>query len=119
VRDVKTNEDLTRSILLQIIAEQEHGSEPIFSTKTLTQIIRFYGDSIQSVAADYLQKSLELFVQQQKQFQESLKDAVSANPFTAMTELTENNLKLWRQIQDSFFQAAGFRSGKSTAKKED
>lgn len=113
VKDVKTNEDLTRAILLQIIAEQEHGGEPIFSTDTLTQIIRFYGDSLQGVASEYLERSLDMFAKQQEQFQKNLTDAVTTNPFNAMTEMTERNLKLWREIQDSFFQAAGAKSAKS------
>ena len=69
VNDVKTDEDLTRGILLQIISEQEHNGEPFFSTSALSQIIRFYDDSMQGVAGDFIQKSLELFVDQQKQLQ--------------------------------------------------
>ena len=48
VKDVKTDEDLTRNILLQIISEQEHDGDPMFSTQTLTQLIRFYGNAYQS-----------------------------------------------------------------------
>lgn len=106
VKDVKSNEDLTRAILLQIISEQEHGGEPMFSTDMLTHIIRFYGDSMQSVASDYLRQSLEMFVQQQKDFQKSLTDAVTSNPLNTMTEITERNLKLWREVQNTFFHAA-------------
>ena len=105
VKDVKTNEDLTRNILLQIISEQEHEGEPFFSTELLTQIIRSYGDSVQTIAGDYIQKSMQLFVEQQKQFQ----DAISSNPLTAMSQLTENNLKIWEEMQDSFFKAAGLK----------
>ena len=105
VRDVKTNEDLTRNILLQIISDQEHEGEPFFSTELLTQIIRSYGDSVQTIAGDYIQKSMQLFVEQQKQFQE----AISSNPLTAMSQLTENNLKIWEEMQDSFFKAAGLK----------
>ena len=47
VRDAKTGEDLTRSILLQIIAEHEQDGQPVLSTQLLSQIIRFYGDSLQ------------------------------------------------------------------------
>lgn len=106
VKDVKTDEDLTRNILLQIISEQEHDGEPFFSTELLTQIIRSYGDSLQAVAGDYIQKSMQLFVEQQKQFQ----DAMSANPLNAMSELAEKNLKMWQDMQDSFFKAAGLKS---------
>lgn len=114
VKDVKSNEDLTRAILLQIISEQEHGGEPMFSTDMLTHIIRFYGDSMQTVASDYLSKSLEMFVQQQKQFQKNLSDAVTTNPINTMSELTERNLKLWREVQNNFFQAASNKSRKDS-----
>jgi polyhydroxyalkanoate synthesis repressor PhaR len=105
VKDVKTDEDLTRNILLQIISEQEHGGEPFFTTDLLTQIIRSYGDSLQTLAGSYLQKSMQLFVEQQKQFQE----AMSSNPITAMSHMAEQNMKLWEEMQESFFKAAGIK----------
>ena len=106
VKDVKTEEDLTRTILLQVIIEQEDDGEPLFSTQALSHIIRFYGDSVQSVAGDYLQKSINLFVNQQKQLQEQLQSAVSTNPINAMAELTEKNLETWKNMQESFFNSA-------------
>lgn len=108
VKDVKTDEDLTRGILLQIISEQEHDGEPFFSTSALSQIIRFYDDSMQGVASDFIQKSLQLFVEQQKQIQ----DTVTSNPLMAMNEIAESNLKMWQDIQDGFFKAAGMKSDK-------
>jgi len=105
VKDVKTEEDLTRNILLQIISEQEHGGEPFFSTELLTQIIRSYGDSLQSMAGNYIERSMQLFVEQQKQFQE----AISSNPLTAMSELTDKNMKMWQEMQENFFKAAGLK----------
>lgn len=108
VVDVKSEEDLTRSILLQIIADQEHNGEPIFSTRTLTQLIRFYGNTYQSVFAEYLQNSLEIFAEQQKKFQRGFQKAATSNPLTAMHELTERNLEIWRELQDSFLKASGF-----------
>lgn len=106
VKDVKSEEDLTRSILLQIISEQEHDGDPLFSTEALSHIIRFYGDSVQSVASDYIQKSIDLFVSQQKQIQDQLQSAVSNNPITAMAEITEQNLDMWKKMQESFFENA-------------
>lgn len=106
VKDVKSEEDLTRNILLQIISEQEHAGEPFFSTELLTQIIRSYGDSLQSIAGNYIERSMQLFVEQQKQFQ----DAISSNPLTAMSDLTDKNLKMWQEMQDNFFKAAGLKS---------
>lgn len=106
VKDVKTEEDLTRNILLQIISEQEHDGEPFFSTELLIQIIRSYGDSLQSMAGDYIEKSMQLFVEQQKQFQE----AMSSNPLTAMSELTDKNLKMWQEMQKNLFKVAGLKT---------
>jgi polyhydroxyalkanoate synthesis repressor PhaR len=61
VRDAKTGDDLTRSILLQIILEEEGGGVPIFSAPMLSQIIRFYGHSMQGMMGSYLEKNLQTF----------------------------------------------------------
>jgi len=108
VKDVKTDEDLTRGILLQIISEQEHDGEPFFSTSALSQIIRFYDDSMQGVAGDFIQKSLDLFVDQQKQLQAT----VTTNPLSSMNEIAENNLKMWQEMQEGFFKAASLNPDK-------
>ena len=67
VRDAKTGEDLTRSILLQIILEEESGGVPLFSAAMLSQIIRFYGHAMQGLMGDYLEQSKKLFAQMQEQ----------------------------------------------------
>lgn len=108
VKDVKTDEDLTRNILLQIIADQEHHGEPFFSTELLTQIIQSYGDSVQAVAGDFITRSMQLFVEQQKQFQ----DAISKNPISAMSDMAEKNMKIWQEMQENFFSASGIKSKK-------
>ena len=61
VRDAKTSEDLTRSILLQIILEEETGGVPMFSSQMLAQIIRFYGHAMQGMMGSYLEKNLQTF----------------------------------------------------------
>jgi polyhydroxyalkanoate synthesis repressor PhaR len=68
VRDAKTAEELTRSILLQIILEEESGGVPMFSTETLSQIIRFYGHAMQGLMGTMIEKNLQAFVQMQAQF---------------------------------------------------
>ncbi len=68
VRDAKTAEDLTRSILLQIILEEESGGVPMFSTTTLSQIIRFYGHAMQGVMGTMLEKNMAAFAELQSQF---------------------------------------------------
>ncbi len=107
VIEANTEEDLTRSILLQIIMEQESGGEPLFTTEVLTKMIRFYGDSVQQAFTSYLEKSLALVAEQQKSMQDQTNDVLGANPVSAMSEVTQRNLKMWTDIQESFLKAAG------------
>ena len=73
VRDAKTGEDLTRSILLQIILEEESGGVPIFSAPMLSQIIRFYGHAMQGMMGSYLEKNLQTFTEIQARLAEQTK----------------------------------------------
>ena len=70
VQDAKTGEDLTRSILLQIILEEESGGVPMFSTDMLANIIRYYGHAMQGLMGSYLERSIFAFHEAQKRFQE-------------------------------------------------
>ena len=70
VRDAKTGEDLTRSILLQIILEEETGGVPIFSAAMLSQLIRFYGHAMQGMMGSYLEKNLQTFTDIQSRLAE-------------------------------------------------
>ena len=118
VIDANTHEDLTRSILLQIIIEQETGGEPLFTTDILSKMIRFYGDSIQGVFSNYLEKSLNLFVEQQIRVQNQLKEMVSTNPLDTMADLTKRNLEIWQEMQDSFLKASGLDAPSGTTQAE-
>jgi polyhydroxyalkanoate synthesis repressor PhaR len=73
VVDAKTGEDLTRSILLQIILEEESGGLPMFSAPALAQIIRFYGHSMQGMMGSYLEKNLQTFTDIQAKLTEQSK----------------------------------------------
>ncbi|MGH8335361.1 MAG: polyhydroxyalkanoate synthesis repressor PhaR [Rhodoferax sp.] len=73
VRDAKTNEDLTRSILLQIILEAEAGGAPMFTEAVLTNIIRFYGNAMQSFMGTYLEKNVQAFMDLQARMREQSK----------------------------------------------
>jgi polyhydroxyalkanoate synthesis repressor PhaR len=75
VRDAKTGEDLTRSILLQIILEEETGGVPMFSSQMLAQIIRFYGHAMQGMMGSYLEKNLQTFTEIQARLAEQSKGA--------------------------------------------
>jgi polyhydroxyalkanoate synthesis repressor PhaR len=99
VRDAKTNEDLTRAVLLQIIAEHEQHGQPIFSTTLLSQIIRFYGDAMQGFVGGYLENSLKVFLEQQHKFRDQLNSLLGQTPWSMLNEVTERNLELWRSLQ--------------------
>ena len=70
VRDAKTSEDITRSILLQIILEEEAGGAPMFSEAVLANIIRFYGHAMQGFMGSYLEKNIQMFTDMQARLAE-------------------------------------------------
>jgi len=89
VRDAKTGEDLTRSILLQIILEEETGGLPMFSSQTLAQIIRFYGHAMQGMMGSYLEKNMQVFTDLQGRLTEQSK---------GLYENGTPNADLWTQF---------------------
>lgn len=103
VMDKHTGEDITRSILLQVIAEEEEGGNPIFSTDVLEKIIRYYGDSMQPSISRYLEFSLMFFEEQQVHFKESLQKLLGGtNPLQALRELSSLQLPLWKAVRKEF-----------------
>lgn len=101
----KTNEDITRLILLQVIADQEQFGRPILSTPLLESLIRFYGNSLQAFLSSYLEKSVETFMRQQEVVQTQLARMAAGSPLSAMTELTRQNLEIWTKMQESMLAA--------------
>jgi polyhydroxyalkanoate synthesis repressor PhaR len=89
VRDAKSGEDLTRSILLQIILDEESGGVPMFSSQMLAQMIRFYGHSMQGMMGAYLEKNLQTFVELQKRF---------APPGLALDDAKNFTPEMWAQF---------------------
>ena len=82
VRDAKTADDLTRSILLQIILEEETGGMPMFSTQMLSQVIRFYGHAMQGMMGAYLENNLQAFVDLQGRLADQSKGLYEPASFT-------------------------------------
>ncbi|RZZ87633.1 polyhydroxyalkanoate synthesis repressor PhaR [Pseudoxanthomonas winnipegensis] len=99
VRDAKSGEDLTRLVLLQIISDQEQDGEPLLSTQLLSQIIRFYGDSLQGFMGNYLERSMQMFMDQQAQFRQQMGNLLGQTPWAMMNQLTERNLEIWQDFQ--------------------
>jgi polyhydroxyalkanoate synthesis repressor PhaR len=111
VRDAKSGDDLTRQVLLQIIAEQEQDGEPVLSTQLLSQIIRFYGDSLQGYMGSYLEKSMQLFMEQQAQFRQQMGGMLGQTPWAMMNQLTERNLEIWKEFQQNLVGGMGRSAG--------
>jgi polyhydroxyalkanoate synthesis repressor PhaR len=104
VIDTANGEDITRSILLQIMLDEESSGDPLFSSKMLCQLIRFYGGTVQDVFARHLEESLDLFALQQQQVHE----VIGENPFEAMTRMAEHNTQMWADMQRMLLNVAGF-----------
>ena len=99
----KTNEDITRLILLQVIAEQEQFGKPILSSQLLESIIRFYGGPMQEYMTRYLETSVEAFMRQQEALQKQISQVLSSAPppMNAMADLARQNMELWSRMQES------------------
>jgi polyhydroxyalkanoate synthesis repressor PhaR len=110
VVDAKTDEDITRTILLQIILEQEEQGRPIFTSRILEQIIRTYGDATQDFMTRYLEDSMALFFEQQQLIRRQMSSALQSGPLSIFGELAQQNLRLWQSFQDAM--RAGTGEGK-------
>lgn len=123
VIDKKSQEDITRSILLQVIAEQEHSGEPLMSQDFLSQVIRSYGGAMQGFVGSYLEQSLKLLASQQQQMRDNLRGTMGNDAFDSIANLTQRNLERWRSIQEDIFRAmsgnASTASGSSRNKERD
>ena len=104
IEDKTTGKDITRSILLQVIAEQEENGSPIFSNELLQFIIKFYGDPMQTSISRYLELSTRLFTEQQAQFTDQVKQMLgqAQQPLQVLKELAESQVPLWRSVRKEF-----------------
>jgi len=99
--DDTTGEDISRSILLQIIAEREQGGRPMLDADFLMRILRLYGNPMQDMVGEFLAKSFDAFMKQQKQYQEQMRAAMAATPLETIQQLTASNLQAWQAMQDA------------------
>jgi polyhydroxyalkanoate synthesis repressor PhaR len=108
VRDAKSGDDLTRSILLQIILEEETGGAPLFTTQMLAQVIRFYGNAMQGLMGTLLEKNLQAFVEMQNRLAEQSKGLYDVNKMTpdmwtrfiSGQDVLDQSRKLLAQMQE-------------------
>ena len=115
--DAQGGDDITRSILLQIIVEQEEKGQPILSTRLLEQLIRYYGDNLQSFVGAYLEKSMDFFIKEQAVLQDQMESLLQAAPSSVWREMAERNLSLWRDMQQDLLRT--FIAPPGTAARKD
>ncbi|WP_447926457.1 MULTISPECIES: polyhydroxyalkanoate synthesis repressor PhaR [unclassified Vreelandella] len=98
VEDAKSGEDLTRTILLSIIIEQEQADNDseVFSNDLLAQLIRVYDMSSPLPLSRYLEQGTQLMLQQQKRMQNQWQQALKNSPMELMRELAEENMRFWQ-----------------------
>ncbi len=98
VIDQKSEEDITRSILLQIILEQESEANPLFSNDNLERFIRYYNTGAHKGFSDFIGQGMNFFQQQQQEFHKAMDGMTSHNPVSFWTDMTQKNIDAWRQM---------------------
>ena len=106
VRDAKTSEEITRSILLQIILEEETGGMPMFSTAMLSQVIRYYGHAMQGMMGSYLEQNMQAFVDLQARFADQSKGLYDPKAFTpeAWTQLMSGQAPMLQGLMGNYLE---------------
>jgi polyhydroxyalkanoate synthesis repressor PhaR len=106
VFDAKTGEDITRSVLTQIIFEQENKGTNLLPINFLRQVIRFYGDSMQMVVPRYLEASIDMFTRDQGKFRDSMSKAFGGNSFNPMEDMVRRNMEMFERAFTMFLPSA-------------
>lgn len=118
VRDAKSSEDITRSVLTQIIFEAEAKGASMLPTNFLRRIISLYGDSLQSVVPGYLEASMETFTSNQEKMRDQMKAMFGANPAIENFEaMTRKNMEFFQQAM-TMFTPFGGKSAASGSKED-
>jgi polyhydroxyalkanoate synthesis repressor PhaR len=114
VYDAKTGEDITRSVLTQIIFEQENkeGGQNLLPITFLRQLIRFYGDSMQMMVPRYLEVSIDSLTREQEKFRNQMTQALGSGPFAPMEEQVRRNMEMFERAF-SMFTPFGRREGEA------
>jgi len=103
VLDRKSQQDITRSILLQVIAEQEGGGESLMSRDFLSQVIRSYGNGLQDFVGRYLDESIQLFAKEQRELRDRFKHVVGVDPLETVTQVAQRNYQRFKALQEEVF----------------
>jgi polyhydroxyalkanoate synthesis repressor PhaR len=116
VYDAKTGDDITRSVLAQIIFEQENkAGQNLLPTTFLRQLIRFYGDSMQMVVPKYLEQSIDTLTREQEKFRKQMTNTFSGTPFAPLEEHVRRNMEMFERTFSMFKPFAPSRKDEAPA----
>src|SRR5579872_6580869 len=119
VYDAKTGEDITRSVLAQIIFEQENKEgQNLLPIAFLRQLIRFYGDSMQMLVPRYLEVSIESLTREQEKFRNQMAQAFGVGAFTSLEEQVRRNMEMFERTFAMFAPFARRESAEAAAEAE-
>jgi polyhydroxyalkanoate synthesis repressor PhaR len=102
VHDAKTGEDITRSVLTQIIFEEENKGTNLLPINFLRQLIRFYGDSMQAFVPGFLEFSLDNLGKEQDKFRAQMMEAWGSDPLKAMQDQAQRNMAVFSEAMKAF-----------------
>ena len=112
VYDAKTGDDITRSVLTQIIFEEESkGGQTLLPIPFLRQLISFYGDSLQGIVPQYLEMSMSQFARNQEQMRDYMKNAFGFNPFQQFESMGKQNMAMFENAMRLFNPFAAGQNG--------
>jgi polyhydroxyalkanoate synthesis repressor PhaR len=112
VLDAKTGEDITHSVLTQIIMEEENAGQGMLPVNFLRQIISLYGDSMQGLVPQFLESSMDNFRKNQKQVQDAIETAITSGPFG---HIAKQNIEMMRAARDAFIPTMSGKKGGAKA----
>ncbi len=104
VIDKQSGRDITRGIMLQVIASQEHDGEPVMSREFLSQVIRAHGSTMQGLLGSYLEQCLALFMTRQQPLRERVGSLPQPDPATPATHLAERDFAQWQARQQQMLE---------------
>jgi polyhydroxyalkanoate synthesis repressor PhaR len=113
VVDARDGVDITRTILLQIIVEQEEKGQPLLSSRLLQQLIQYYGGNMQAFVGSYLDRSMDFFDDQQQVLQDQMENLLQTASSSVWQEMAKRNLALWSDMQQELLKSFVTTAAKS------
>lgn len=102
VYDAKSGEDITRSVLAQIVLEQESEHENMLPTDFMRQLIGLYGESVQSMVPSYLAQAMDSFMKNQEQFRDQINESINMFSMDQIQEMNKRNMQMMQKTMSMF-----------------